>query len=59
MSNPRDGSQSIGESSVNFTRGEEAYEGSDDDDPVAKHAAEETMLDAHPQGDLGDGLETP
>ena len=59
MSNRKDGFQHVGESFAHHLRGREAHEGSDDDESFARYTREETVLDAYPQGDLGDGLETP
>lgn len=38
---------------------EEAHESGDDDDPVANHARQSDMLDADPQEDLENSLDTP
>ncbi len=59
MSSLRGGFQQPGEPSINAPRTEEAEESDNDDDPVAKNARQDALLDTDARGDLGSGLATP
>ena len=59
MSGLRGGFQHPGEPSVNSPRAKGADESDNDDDPVAKDARQDALLDTHAQGDLGGGLAAP
>ena len=56
MPRPGDDSQPVAQSSTNH---EEAYDINDNTDRVANHAQRQNMLDANPQGDLGNVHTTP